>query len=88
MCVCERERERERERIFIYLIMNNELTDILSAFNGQSLGRCIAVLTDILNSVVISLETRFGRNALGRTKLHRRQQEENVPQLERCIMTK
>lgn len=33
-------------------------------------------------------ETRFGRNALGRTKLHRRQQEENIPQLERCIMTK
>ena len=68
--------------------MNNELTDILSAFNGQSLGRYIAVLTDILNDVIISLETRFGRNALGRTKLHRRQQEENVPQLERCIMTK
>nr|XP_022344132.1 inactive ubiquitin carboxyl-terminal hydrolase MINDY-4B-like isoform X2 [Crassostrea virginica] len=36
----------------------------------------------------LHIETRFGRNALGRTKLHRRQQEENVPQLERCIMTK
>lgn len=36
----------------------------------------------------LHIETRFGRNALGRTKLHRRQQEENIPQLERCIMTK
>ncbi|XP_048746819.1 inactive ubiquitin carboxyl-terminal hydrolase MINDY-4B-like isoform X3 [Ostrea edulis] len=36
----------------------------------------------------LHIETRFGRNALGRTKLHRRQQEESIPQLERCIMTK
>ncbi|XP_061171841.1 inactive ubiquitin carboxyl-terminal hydrolase MINDY-4B-like isoform X2 [Saccostrea echinata] len=36
----------------------------------------------------LHIETRFGRNALGRTKLYRRQKEESIPQLERCIMTK
>ncbi|XP_062607352.1 inactive ubiquitin carboxyl-terminal hydrolase MINDY-4B-like [Saccostrea cucullata] len=36
----------------------------------------------------LHIETRFGRNALGRTKLYRRQKEESIPQLEKCIMTK
>ncbi|KAK3096291.1 hypothetical protein FSP39_025402 [Pinctada imbricata] len=36
----------------------------------------------------LHIETRFGRHALGRTRLHKREEEEKIPQLERCIMTK
>ena len=74
------------EHFSIYLVATSPLEKHLQVA-ARSMGRC-GLKAYAKYSIVIFVDTRFGRQVRAKSARSRREEEKRIPAMDRCIMTK